>query len=341
MKLSRRTFFKQSLVAAMAIGAIPKSKAVEYDTENVSASVQGGDSSSKFISFSEKGNNADIMLKGVESDFKVMHITDCHITVPSQKDEEVWEKCKRMHQAYKDTDSHESGKNVSREEAFTMLLNKAKNEKVDFIVLSGDIINFPSEASVDFVYKELQKCGIPYAYISGNHDWHLEGTPGSDYSQRKQMIGVLKPLYNGNNPFCYSALYKGVNFVCIDNSTYQVDSEQLAFFKQQLNKPYPIVLVMHIPVYTLLNNGNATFGNPKWGRAIDESYEIEKREPWSDKGNTDETKEFYNLVMNNDVIVLSGHIHTNRVDREKDLLQFVTGLSRNGVHRIINFKVKK
>ena len=98
---------------------------------------------------------------------------------------------------------------------------------------------------------------------------------------------------------------------------------------------------MHIPVYTLLNNGNATFGNPKWGRAIDESYEIERREPWSDKGNTDETKEFYNLVMDNNVIVLSGHIHTNCVDREKNMLQLVTGLSRNGVHRMINFKSKK
>ena len=100
-------------------------------------------------------------------------------------------------------------------------------------------------------------------YISGNHDWHYEGLPGTSDSLREVWTKKsLLPLYNGLNPLFYSTVIKGINFVGIDNSTSKVNESQIGFMKDQLKKPEPIVILSHIP-YNLNNKpsqqGMATF----------------------------------------------------------------------------------
>lgn len=295
------------------------------------------ESPSKIIGMRTIGNHTKFILKDNNKTFKIMHITDSHITVPDAKDSLIWDKCKRMHKAFENTKSHVSKKNVSRENAFQMLIDQAKKLKVDIIVLTGDIINYPSEKSVNFVYNTLKNKEIPYLYVAGNHDWHLEGSPGSSEKLRDEALHILKPLYQHKNPLYNATLINGINFICIDNSTYQISKKQLTFLKNEIRKGYPIVLLMHIPVYTSFGI-QLTMGNPAWGADIDKSYIIEKRERWSKEGNTTTTKEFYQLIMNTpDIIVLSGHIHTNSMEIENNLIQFTTGLSRDGHYRIIEF----
>ena len=234
-----------------------------------------------------------------------------------------------------------SGENVSRAEAFRMLVDVAKRKQVDLLVMSGDIVNFPSPRTVDFVYKTMKESGVPFVYVAGNHDWHLEGTPGSDKEKRLKYIPVLKSLYQEKNPLYNSTVVKGVNVVCVDNSTYQVNKEQLDFFKQQLKRGMPIVLVMHIPVCTS-QYVDGTMGYEKWGAGIDAIWKLEGREQWSAKGNDPETVEFHQLIMQTPgIIVLSGHVHTERVEHEQELRQYVTSLSRDGAYRILDFTEKK
>lgn len=292
----------------------------------------------QIISTSTNGKETKIWVKSQKESCVMMHITDSHITIPSDGDKEVWNYCKRMHQAYLNTSSHVSGENVSRAEAFRMLVDVAKRKQVDLLVMSGDILNFPSPSTVNFVHKTLEESGVPYVYVAGNHDWHLEGTPGSDKEKRLKYIPVLQSLYQGKNPLYNSTVVKGINVVCIDNSTYQINKEQLDFFKQQLKRGLPIVLVMHIPVCTSQNT-DSTMGYKKWGAGIDTIYKLEGREQWSAAGNRPETVEFHKLLMNTpDIIVLCGHVHTERVEHEKELQQYVTSLSRDGAYRILDFE---
>lgn len=283
------------------------------------------------------GIYTQVLLQGSSKSYKIMHITDSHITIPDVTDSLVWDKCQRMHKAFENTNSHLSKKNIPRDEAFKMLIKQAIKQKVDLIVLTGDIINFPSKKSVEFVYQTLKKSNIPFLYVAGNHDWHLEGSTGSSDKLREQSLYILKPLYQNKNPLYNASLINGINFVCIDNSTYQINKEQLSFLKNEIKKGYPIVLLMHIPIFTSFGS-ESTIGNPKWGANIDKSYLIEKREQWSAQGNKPETKKFRKLIMNSsNIIILSGHIHTNSIEMEKNLIQFTTGLSRNGHYRIIKF----
>ena len=80
--------------------------------------------------------------------------------------------------------------------------------------------------------------------------------PGSLDSLRIAWIEKnLTPLYNGHNPLYYSEIINGVNFVGIDNSTYEVNDEQVLFMEEQLSRDEPIILISHIP-YSLNRNAS-------------------------------------------------------------------------------------
>lgn len=76
------------------------------------------------------------------------------------------------------------------------LINKAKNEKVDFIVSLGDIC-FPIERNRS-IFSKFQSAGIPVYHTIGNHDtqmWSIEETlmfQGRDKSYYSFIFGEYK-----------------------------------------------------------------------------------------------------------------------------------------------------
>jgi 3',5'-cyclic AMP phosphodiesterase CpdA len=203
-----------------------------------------------------RSQSATILLPGATNSLKVMHITDTHISVRVEQEAEMLKYTERMHKAYTGTRRHFS-QDVSKT-TFQYLddgLQRAKKEHVELLLLTGDIVNFPSPASVEYVCDKLKQTGIPWLYIAGNHDWHYEGLPGTPESLRKTWIEKsLLPFYQGRNPLFYSEVIKGINFVGIDNSTMTVSQEQTEFLKAQLARPEPIILLSHIP-YSLNGQG--------------------------------------------------------------------------------------
>ena len=214
--------------------------------------------------------------------------------------------------------------------------------------MTGDIFSFPSEAAIEWVYKKLNNSGIPYLFISGNHDWHYEGMEGTLSTLRQTWIqNSLLPLYGGSNPLYASHQIGGINFVAIDNSTYQINQEQLEFFKKQISLDKPMVLLMHIPLYLPKDaerQSIATCGDPRWGWDTDKNYEIEQRERWSQEGNLPSTMKFLEMAKNssNLAAVLVGHTHRARADKfSETAFQYVTGRSVDGQHRLIVFEPLK
>jgi DNA repair exonuclease SbcCD nuclease subunit len=204
------------------------------------------------------GNNgvlpATIKVPDYTDSLKIIQITDAHISIADEKEAEMMKYGERMHKAYMNPKKHYSlDTSETTFEYFDDILQKAKKDKVELLLLTGDIVNFPSAVSVKYVYDRLTATGIPWLYISGNHDWHYEGLPGTPDSLRAVWTKtILLPLYKGLNPLFYSKIIKGINFVGIDNSTGQVNENQIRFLQDQLKEPEPIVLISHIP-YNLNN----------------------------------------------------------------------------------------
>ena len=195
------------------------------------------------------GESATIKVPDLESSLKIMQITDSHISIEDEMESDMMQYAERMHNAYSNPRKHYK-QDISKStfEYLDDLLQKAKEENVELLLLTGDIVNFPSAVSVQYVNDRLTKNGIPWLYISGNHDWHYEGMAGTMDSLRLIWIEEsLLPLYEGHNPLYYSEIINGINFVGIDNSTNQINSDQIDFLKKQLAMEEPIILISHIP----------------------------------------------------------------------------------------------
>lgn len=306
------------------------------------------DTRSGWLKTSHEGDdfNTAINCSAIEGNIKIFHIADSHISVLNNGKSEYPQFSARMDGAYLNPEHYLTGQKKTKLEHFDEILKKARDEKADLLLLTGDILNNPSVYGVEYLLDKLEQTGIEYLYTAGNHDWHFEGMKGSADELRNEWINKrLLPLYKGNNPLYYSKIINGINFVMIDDSTYQISKEQLNFFRQQATLGYPIVLSLHIPLYQpedQFNNELYTIGDPRWGFDYDrENYITERRERWSVEGNRRETIEFLLEVVSckNLIAVLAGHDHSAMNKKlSPSANMYLTKASYSGAHRLIEIK---
>ena len=65
---------------------------------------------------------------------------------------------------------------------------------------------------------------------------------------------------------------KGIRFLAIDNSNYQINEEQLAFLEKHIASGIPLVLLVHITMYASGKDINFGCVNPNWGDALDQNF---------------------------------------------------------------------
>ena len=276
----------------------------------------------------------------INESVKVVHIADTHLFRDDERGAPYQQYSNRMAKAYNQTVHFKTGKKTNPEEAFEQTLAYAKEINADLITLIGDIFSFPSEAAIEWVLSKLKTTGIPFIYTAGNHDWHYEGMPGSLVSLRETWINKrLLPLYQGKDPLMAAFDIKGIRFVAIDNSTYEVNKEQLAFFKEQVADGIPLVLLVHIPMYSPGKQISFGCGNPNWGAATDRNFELERRPKWPESGHTQTTMDFHKEVFNaqNLLGIFTGHVHRSSIEMIKGKPQIVADDNASGGYLDISF----
>ena len=294
MKLTRRNFLTAGGAAAM-VGA-------------TGCGVGSKMSLDRDFILSPNGRKLILPWTGLKSNVRVWVAGDTHFGMYDERDAQYADNYRRMSwqgKGYAEmVQTHKA--------AFETMLANAKKEKVDLLLLVGDIVSFPTLANIEYVTNVLKASGVDWMYVSGNHDWHFEGDAGSDLEQRDRWIGRrLKPFYPANaDPLMYSRVVKGIRFVAIDNSAYLIRREQLDFWNAEVAKGDSIILLMHIPLFAE-GWGFLTCGCPDWNAANDPYWEIERREKWRAEGPTPETFAFREAVLSasNLVGVFTGHFH--------------------------------
>ena len=210
----------------------------------------------------------------------------------------------------------------------------AAERKYDLILLLGDILSFPSEAGAEYLARLLRKSPVPACFTAGNHDWHYEGTLGSDLELRRFWTAQrLTELYDGADPLKYTVSVNGLKVIMIDNSVYEIVPEQLDFIRRELADGQPALLGCHIPLYLPGRRGDVSgygCGHPDWSAATDPYWRIERRERWHEQGQSQETFEFCREIMTAENLlgIAAGHTHRFEVECFDDKFQAVVSSTR-------------
>lgn len=276
---------------------------------------------------------------GVAEPFRVLFLSDTHFTVEDSRGEPYRKYSERMGGAAVRPENY--GVSNGRERQLLKVLAQARKDSVELVVLGGDMLNFPSLASVDSLLAIMTHSGLDWVYIAGNHDWHYEGEAGTSAEQRSRWESTaLAPLYQGGDPLARAEVRHGVNLVFIDNSTLEVTPGQLDFLRREIARGLPMVLFMHVPVYFPGQNIDYSCGHPQWDEVHDCYYEIERRQPWPKEGHTATTQAFCELVRECPQIIgcFAGHTHERAIDFYNGRLQYVVGANHSGDAVTIRFE---
>lgn len=291
-------------------------------------------------SFSMDGNKIRFTHPMVSKPFSITMLADTHLFRDDTRGEMYSPYSKRMAKAYNQTKHYQTGRDINPEIAFEETIQLAKDQNSSLLALVGDIFSYPSEAAIDWVLDRLKNTDIPYVYTAGNHDWHYEGMEGSSEQLRDTWIKKrLLPFYQGRDPYKQKIEMNGINLVILDNSTYEINEEQLRFLKDCMAENKPIVLMVHIPLYASGRNLGFGCGHPQWNAKNDKSYTLERRLPWRETGHTTSTLKFYDIVFssNNILGILTGHIHNQSIDIINGIPQIVAEANAEGGFLHINF----
>jgi predicted phosphodiesterase len=290
--------------------------------------------------FAIDGNHVRFYHSDIRESFVIIMLADTHLFRDDERGEAFRTYSGRMAKAYNRTVHFQTGEATHPEACFEETLAIAAKENARLIALVGDIFSFPSEAAIEWAAERLEKAGLPWLYVAGNHDWHYEGMSGSIAALRDTWTQKrLLRLYQNEHPLMTSREIGGVRFVALDNSDYQVTEAQLAFFQEEIATGKPVVLMVHIPLYAPGRSVGFGCGHPDWGAATDENYDLERRERWPEAGPSPTTRAFHEAVLAapNLLGVLAGHIHAQSLDVMDGLPQIVTRANANGAYLKVEF----
>lgn len=265
---------------------------------------------------------------GAEKLFKILHITDSHIALCDERDNE-----RKMAVMKRCGDTEKKRRNFAEQLEYG-------EKNCDLIVHTGDLIDYITEAGVEFARETLKNEKI--FFIAGNHDYsQYIGEAWEDMAYRMSSYRYMGDRGFDVNMLFSSRVFSGVNFVGIDDSYHQVEDWQTERLKTEAEKGLPIVLAMHVPLFeeTLYKRAVEHSGDSAYLMGCDEKHLLPYSEfRAAEQRPSPSTLRFIEYVYSEPLIkaVLAGHIHFSfESTLENGIIQYVTGGGYNNTVREI------
>jgi len=201
------------------------------------------------ISFDE----SKIHIPQLNQDYEIWFLADSHIIVEDGSEDE---QTKALIAERKPGFEQESG--CSSDVIFSKFIDMANEQKPDLVLFGGDIIDFPSEANVDFLKRELGRLEIPYCMTFGNHDWTFPW----EY-MTEQGSATFRPMLEEVMADACLELPDLV-VVALDDSSNQLAGESLEALEAAYALNKPVIVLQHVPLSTeeLIARAKEDWGNP-------------------------------------------------------------------------------
>lgn len=274
-------------------------------------------------------DRVDIQIDGAVGSTKLVQMSDIHLTVTDDTDSDE----AKSNQAWRSSGFEgEITDGVTREDRFVQFVDFAKQEQADFLALTGDIIDAPSNGNINFLRNNLLNKDQNFLFVLGNHDWTGDwlGTYQSAEQRQTNIPKFADIIGRGEDSYAVREI-GGVTYVAIDNSNDQITNSQYSAVRKLINNKTPFILLLHVPL-DADSPSLATDVTAKWGRPIMMGN--------SATSPTTLTKTFVNLLKSSSSTckaIICGHIHMDHVDRlcsANDTVQYCLGASYQGYARV-------
>lgn len=280
---------------------------------------------------------------GATKPFSALHISDTHLTRVDERDNERKKRLSLGRQRVFPWAEH----------YFDAAIRYARERKL-MVLHTGDLIDFVSDANLDFVAMQL---GVGDWFASaGNHEYsQYVGEAKEDAAYKAQSFDKVQRAYP-NNLKVASRVINGVNFVALDDVYYNVTAEQHELMRREVEKGLPIVLLCHVPFYTPKhcadvlkgNNGLAGYvtGAPlEITRTYQTNPSLPANEQWRNRSvqqRSDEpTLEFIAWLKQQPLLkaILCGHCHHFYEEQfSPTATQYIVGAGYNGAAYEVEFR---
>ena len=275
-----------------------------------------------------------LTIPGLSREYTLLQVTDLHASAYSSEEAKAMKADRRNHIAAR-RNAFTDGFMLS-EERMPYMFGYADTINADLLMLTGDIIDFPSELNMSMMYDNIKALKTPTLFTLGNHDWcfaddYLTPNAAATYIPAFNKMTVGEPA---DDMFVRYVEYDEFMIVCVDNSADYVTAETVDKFLALCEKGKPIILMLHVPLHVDSLVADCT---KVWGKDLGMGGDTGVC-AWSP-----DVQRFYHAVAEDEnspvVAVFAGHVHFNHEDAlPNGVMQYITSTAYTGDCRVITVK---
>lgn len=274
-----------------------------------------------------------LILPGLTKEYRIMHISDVHVVACYDWEDEKVQDATRRRVPFFYNSSQES------QDRLAYFVDEANRIAPDAVVMTGDIIDFPSAKALDVLKENVNRVEAPVLYCVGNHDWSFDYEWHTPQAHRVELP-KFKSIA-GTNSFCNAREFDEFIIVALmaDDGARAIYPQTLEAFKEVLRnntEGKPVLLAMHVPLCA----GDYPENTLK-EKCISywRSYICIGREGVKPDAVTREFIDIINDPANHIGGILAGHVHFTHKDRINDHVnQYICREGKDGNYSLYTLK---
>ncbi len=273
----------------------------------------------------------DLRVKGLKAPFTVLQVTDLHMLAMTDEEAAAMPR-PRYDYIQPRIGLFSEGRPYPPEEVLPVYGAYAREAGADLILMTGDLMDFPSDANIACLGAFIESSPVPVLYVTGNHDWSY----ADDYHTPHAAEVHLPRIYglSGTTQSAFVRETEHIVFIAIDNGLERIPAEAVEIYREAHAHARAVgktvVLTMHIPlvVDTLVEDTTRV-----WRRDICIGRNA--------CGADDETSmAFFRAVTEGTELapdaVITGHLHFDHEDvYPNGVTQLITNIASGGHCRLI------
>ncbi len=190
----------------------------------------------------------ELLIRGLRQPFTILQVTDLHMCAMTEEEAAAMPRA-RYDYIQPRIGLFSGGRPYPPESVLPCFADYAREAGADLILMTGDIMDFPSEANMDLLRNFVADSPVPVLSITGNHDWSYADDYHTPHAEAVHLprIHAISGVEHG------CAVYETDDIVilAIDNSRDAVSTVTASAYLQVLLNAHhadkPVILAMHVP----------------------------------------------------------------------------------------------